>query len=176
MELNPTHDHRGGHPIPAQIVPLTAEDRAFFEAKKMKISPLMNFLIAAAIAFFAYKVFTSGATIWVSLGFCIFVGLCVFLFRYFFITKTNRILAHGLKHTGQARIAKKIAYQDSHGSASLFALTLDWEFSKEIRQVQVSENLYDQLQENDRVYLEASPLSKRPIVVEKVFPANGFKG
>ncbi|MPR35913.1 hypothetical protein [Salmonirosea aquatica] len=172
MEPNPTHDYRGGQHVPAQIVPLTAEDRAFFEEKKMKISPWMNFLIAAAIAFISYKVFTSGATIWVSLGFCVFVGLCVFLFRYFFITKTNRILAHGLKHTGQARIAKKIAYQDSNGSASIFTLTLDWEFSKKIGQVQVSEKLYDQLQENDWVYLEASPLSKRPLVVEKVSPTN----
>lgn len=173
MEPNSTQEYGAGKEVPAQVVPFTAEDRAFFESKKFSLSTWMTVLIFCAIVWLAYEIFTSGASIWVDIGFCIFVGLCVYMFRYFFVTKTNRILAHGMKHTGQARVTEKIGYQDHNGSASIFSLKLDWESSKEIREVHVSKDLYLQVKENDLVYVEASPLSKRPIKIKKVMPTGG---
>lgn len=171
MEPNPTQVYGAGKESPAQIVPFTDADRAFFESKKFSISKWLTFLIICAIAWLAYEIFTSGASIWVNLGFCILVGLCVYLFRYFFVTKTSRILAHGMKHIGRARIEKKIAYQGSDGRSSVLALRLDWPHKKEIPIVHVSSQIYAQLQENELAYIEASPLSKLPITIKKVAEA-----
>lgn len=78
------------------------------------------------------------------------------------MTKTSRILAHGMKHMGRARIAQKIGIKIR--IVPRVSIPLGW-----IREVHISEGLYGLMNENDLVYVEVSPLFKMSITIKNRF-------
>lgn len=166
MNTNPDSLTRFGNDRSSKIVPLTPADITYLKARKTQINSGIKTAVVCVVLLIGYRLIFVNSNLALGIGFGIVAVAGLALFWYFFINRVDQALAQGTKHVGQARIARKITSAlDTNGQTSK-SLILDWDFNKEIARLDVSKEMYDQVHEDERVYIEVASASKIVLRIE----------
>jgi hypothetical protein len=145
----------------AQILPLTQDDFAQLEKQKKYVNRVIIAVAVFVMAFFGYEIIAEDMSFYFALFVTPFALAGVWLGLHIMIGGINDNILKGIKHVGKARIISKNTIKNSYW------VELDWHFSKELRTVYVTSDIYYSIKKNDWVQIEVLPKTKSALSLKK---------
>lgn len=145
----------------AQILPLTQNDLAQLEKQKKYVNRVIIVIAVFVMSYLAYETIVED----MGLNFALFIAPFslggVWLGWYIMVSRINGNILKGIKHVGKARIVSKNTIKNSYW------VELDWNFSKELRTVYVTSDMYYSIKKNDWVQIEVLPKTSSALSLKK---------
>lgn len=145
----------------AQILPLTQDDVAQLEKQKKYINRVIIAVAVFVMGYLGYETIVEDLGINFALFTAPFALAGVWLSWYLVIRGINGNILKGVKHVGKARIVSKNTIKNSYW------VELDWNFSKELRTVYVTSDMYYSVKKNDWVQIEVLPKTSSALSLKK---------
>ncbi|GHB62331.1 hypothetical protein [Persicitalea jodogahamensis] len=151
----------------AQVLPLSAEDIAYLQARKKKLGSGMKIAAIGIIGILFFRFVIKDSDPGLIVGFGILAVLGIGLFWYLFARRINKTLDKNTKHVGRARIAQKVSNFNADTGTSTLSLILDWEFKDKLAKVYPTDKVYNQLTEGELVEIQVATFNKLVLAVRK---------
>ena len=145
----------------AQILPLTHDDLAQLEKQKKYVNRVIIVVAVFAMGCLGYEMIVEDLDFYFALFIAPFSLGGVWLGRYIMVSRINGNILKGVKHVGKARIVSKNTIKNSYW------VELDWHFSKELRTVYVTSDMYYSVKKNDWVQIEVLPKTSSALSLKK---------
>jgi hypothetical protein len=145
----------------AQIVPLTQDDIAQLEKQKKYMNRMLIAVAVLVMGYLVYETIVEDLDFYFGLFVAPFALAGLWFSWYLVVGGINDNISKGIKYVGKARIVSKNSIKNSYW------VELDWHFSKELRTVYVTSDMYYSIKKNDWVQIEVLPKTKTALSLKK---------